>query len=82
MNFHTGKCEHCGGSGFQMDHVKAGQHFRARRERLKISLREIAGYLGLSAPYVSDLERGRRNWTGERIEQYEKYLAKRQKTLA
>lgn len=72
MNFSTKKCPHCDGSGFVLDPVIAGQYHRAMRERKGKSLREVARMMKVTAPYVSDLERGRRNWTDERMEAYRK----------
>jgi len=37
-----------------------GQRIRERREELDLSLREFAAKLGLSAPFISDIELGRR----------------------
>lgn len=43
-----------------------------REERLlaRLSVRELAIKLKLSAPYVSDLELGRRSWRPELVERY------------
>ena len=49
----------------EIDHECTGRLFRAGRKKAKLSLREMARRLGLSAAFVSDLERGRRNWTEE-----------------
>lgn len=46
-----------------IDHIKTGARVRNARLRAGVSLRELARRLNLSAPFVSDLERGRRNWT-------------------
>ena len=50
-------CEHC-------DHCNAetldGSNIRVRRQAAGISLREMATRLGVSAPYLSDIERGNR----------------------
>lgn len=53
-----------------IDHVTTGQLFRVARKKSKLSLREMARRLKLTAPYVSDLERGRRNWTEEMAERF------------
>jgi len=52
------------------DNVATGMLAREIRERHQVSLRAVARELNLSAPYVSDLELGRRGWTEERCEQY------------
>lgn len=38
-----------------------GEYARIARERQRVSLRSLAETIGLSAPYVSDIERGNRN---------------------
>lgn len=46
-----------------------GATMRALREKKGISLRELARRLNLSAPFISDMELGRRNWCKSRIEE-------------
>ena len=53
-----------------VDHVQTGQNMSAFRRVAGISLREIARRMKLSAPYISDLEHGRRNWTQDKLESY------------
>ena len=47
-----------------------------KRQRLVrgLSLREVSRRLGISAPYLSDLERGNRNWNEPLISNYRKIL--------
>lgn len=52
------------------DHEKTGAMMRQRRERAKLSLREVARRLGYSAPYVSQLERGLRTWSDDKLSAY------------
>lgn len=47
----------------QIDHAATGQTMRQLRKSHGVSLREVARRMKLSAPFVSDLELGRRNWT-------------------
>ena len=49
----------------QINHAEAGRMIREFRTGKGYSLRWLAGKLGFSAPFVSDLERGNRNWTEE-----------------
>lgn len=49
----------------EIDHSATGMLFRAMRTEAKVSLRAIAKAMGKSAPYIGDLELGRRNWTLE-----------------
>lgn len=52
------------------DNTATGQLMREARKRAGLSLREMARRLGQSAPFVSDLELGRRKWDWKRIEQW------------
>ena len=47
------------------DHATTGAAARRTRTSSKLSLRLVAKHMGISAPYLSDLERGRRNWNEE-----------------
>ncbi len=51
----------------QISHERAGKLIRRVRREHGISQWELAYAMNISAPYVSDLERGRRNWTAERF---------------
>ncbi len=57
------------------DNAATGQMMREARKRAGLSLREMARRLGQSAPFISDLELGRRGWDEKRIKQWEKILA-------
>jgi predicted transcriptional regulator len=48
------------------DHEKTGENARRLRQQARVSLREVARRLGVSAAYLSDLERGRRGWDMQR----------------
>jgi transcriptional regulator with XRE-family HTH domain len=43
---------------------------RDLRVSRKVTLRELAKRLHRSAPYISDLELGRRGWSGPRVRMY------------
>jgi transcriptional regulator with XRE-family HTH domain len=58
----------------RIDHVATGKLVRDLRETKGISLRRLAIALKVSPPFLSDMERGRRNWTTERFEQAIKWL--------
>jgi predicted transcriptional regulator len=45
-------------------------------------MRKIARELQLSAPYISDLERGRRNWSVRMVYDYKRGILKIQQTKA
>ena len=49
-----------------IDHAKAGARIRALRQKQKMPLAKLAAQIGLkSFSHLSDLERGKRNWTQE-----------------
>ena len=45
--------------------IDVGQSMRKHREHAKVSLRELARRLGCSAPFLSDMELGRRKYSIE-----------------
>lgn len=49
------------------DDKAIGALMRLTRERNSISLRKVAGRMGISAPYLSDLKLGRRGWSARLI---------------
>ena len=52
------------------DDAAVGQDHKARRESSGKSLRTVAKAMGISAPYLSDLERGRRGWSDKLSEKF------------
>jgi len=71
----TKPCQSCNGTGKQLDQAAIGDELRALRRAAGKSLRDIASALDISAPYLSDLERGNRNWSANRIQQFKKAVA-------
>ena len=57
------KCSHCDGQGViteeQIQRFALGNVIREYRDTLDLSCREYAKRLGISAPKLSDMERGR-----------------------
>lgn len=72
----TRQCHHCDGSGRETDPVALGAHMRKQRLALRLSLREVASRMDFSAPFISDLEHGRRNWTASTTKLYREALTK------
>lgn len=64
-------CDHCNGSGRVFDSKRVGEYLRSKRESFRNPLNEVAKRMRISAPYLSDLERGKRNWNLEKIEKFE-----------
>lgn len=50
-----------------IDHEECGHVVRVERSKKGISLLNLADKLNISSPFLSDLERGKRNWTEERF---------------
>ena len=44
-----------------MNDQNFGEFLKTKREQQKITLRQLAEKLGVSAPFLSDVEKGRRN---------------------
>jgi transcriptional regulator with XRE-family HTH domain len=61
------KCRKCGGTGKELDPTRVGHEMRRLRKKKGIGLRDMAKRMDISAPYLSDLELGRRDWTEEKI---------------
>ncbi|MGB7195365.1 MAG: helix-turn-helix transcriptional regulator [Collimonas pratensis] len=61
------KCKRCGGSGLEPNQAKIAKAMREKRAALQWTLERMAVTLGISIPYLSDLEKGRRAWSPERI---------------
>jgi predicted transcriptional regulator len=53
---------HCGRL-FVKSNRENGQFARECREKAGLSLRALAKRMGISAPFLSDLERGNRQWS-------------------
>jgi predicted transcriptional regulator len=54
-----------------------GNSLRAAREAAQVSLREMARRLGISASYLSDIERNRRNRSALFVARYQSKLSMR-----
>lgn len=71
-------CKRCNGTGAEPDQELTGQFMRAKRTDAGMSLRQLGDAIGYSAPYLSDLELGRRLWSSEMIHKAEKAITKHQ----
>lgn len=67
-------CRHCNGTGKEPDQLALGTEMRRKRVAAKKSLREVAIAMNFSAPYLSDLELGRRLWNADLMAAFEKAL--------
>jgi transcriptional regulator with XRE-family HTH domain len=56
----------CYGSGWMSDPPRLGELLRKAREAHNLSLRKLAERVGVSPPFMSDIEHGRR-WPGPEV---------------
>ena len=70
----TMPCPRCAGTGAVDNPVYQGHTARGRREAAGLKLRQVARQLRVSAPFISDLENGRRLWTGLVAQRYQRFL--------
>ena len=64
------RCPHCGGTGKCLDDARVGDYLRQIRTVKGLSGREVARRMKVSAPYLSDLELGRRGWNEQKVTAY------------
>lgn len=50
--------------------IKTGMSLRTERIRRGLTLKFVAGKLGITSAYLSDLEHGRRHWNKDRASSY------------
>lgn len=67
-------CPACQGRGLLKTDAEIGAELRGIREWWKVDQRTVAEAMGASPAYLSDLERGRRNWSTELIQRYRRAL--------
>lgn len=70
----TMPCPKCAGTGRVLDPRETGNEMRQMREKRRVSVHEMARRLNLSAPYISDLELGRRAFNAGLIQRYKAAL--------
>ncbi len=63
-------CSHCNGTGKKVDHRALGMSMRHTRVMCGLKIYQVAKSIGVSIPYVSDLELGKRNWNAKSTEKY------------
>lgn len=57
------KCEHCHGTGRELDQAALGLKLRKLREKSGKFTKEVAMTMGISASLLSCLESGTRRWS-------------------
>jgi len=68
----TRPCIRCGGKGRELEQAHVGAAMRKLRlsVRPRLSQSVAAFRMGFSAPYLSDLENGKRRWTAELVRKF------------
>lgn len=64
------------------EHANIGAAAKAHRQTANLSLRETARRMGVSAPFLSDLELGKRNWTVAAVNKWLKVMRQRAAAVA
>lgn len=59
---------------YKKENKAIGYKLRRVREEAGLSLREVARRMDISAPFLSDLERGNRLWNLQKIETFERAI--------
>ena len=67
-------CPKCWGTGSVVNHRLVGTMARARREKVGMPLAVMARMMGISEPFLSLLERGKRSWSHKRLMTYDRYI--------
>lgn len=75
------KCTACNGTGKVEDPDELAAALRSERIAANLTLQDIGDVLHLSAPYLSDLERGNRLITAQRAEEFRKAIKIASKAL-
>ena len=75
MNTANKPCQQCAGTGKVVDQAALGESLRKARAKTRKTLTAVAKAMDISAPYLSDLERGHRFWSIELIERFKKAIA-------
>lgn len=57
-----------------VDHEKAGENVKNLRTKCGLKMIALANHFGISSPYMSDLEHGKRQWTEDRYNAAMKFL--------
>lgn len=68
-------CPRCHGKGKVEDMYAIGAELRSKRERVGTPGIKIAAIMGITRAYLSDLERGRRQWSPRLIMNFSRALS-------
>ena len=57
-----------------VDDVQTGKHARTLRKSSRLTMTFVAKKLGISTPYLCDLEYGRRHWSPDLVREFVKAI--------
>ena len=72
-------CKRCNGTGQEPNQKNIGSAMKGLREDDGIGLREMAGYMGISHGFLSQLESGQRTWSQRLVRLFHQQRTKHQK---
>lgn len=70
MTLKTKVCHCCGGNGKEFDHRVVGAEMAKKRHATGKSQSEMGRLMGVSGPYICDLELGKRCWRQELVDRF------------
>jgi DNA-binding transcriptional regulator YiaG len=59
---------------YRQTQVYLGNQARVARQKAGLSVREVARRMGVSAPFLSDMERGNRHWTTKQTQAWKEAI--------
>lgn len=57
-----------------VDNWATGQKLKRSRKKSGLRISDVASAMGISEPYLSELERGKRNWTQDMVDRFNKSI--------
>ena len=70
----TKSCHCCKGTGKEINHVVIGAELKKLRKASGLSQERVGEKMGYRKPYISELERGRRNWRPDLVHAFKKAI--------
>lgn len=63
-------CGDCCGTGREVNHGRLGEMMKGKRLKAGLTQKSVSKGMGVSQPYVNDLESGRRAWNFKLVKGY------------
>lgn len=68
----TKNCRRCAGSGKELDNKSVGREMHQLRNSRGLTQTVVAGNMNFSSAYISQLEKGLRDWSHDLVKAYQK----------